>query len=128
MPKKTWFASSDLAGLPGLPSSREAVARKMARTNPRSRPRKGRGGGKEYHISSLPTDTQDALLRAAVDPAVPPPSVATLRSDLKDVSKLLTGLARNAQTNPEATRLREMRSSLIKAILLLNIELNGRHD
>lgn len=57
-----WFAIVELTGeLPGLPSSRRAISDKAKRENWQCRERQGRGGGLEYHISSLPQETQRAL-------------------------------------------------------------------
>jgi hypothetical protein len=59
---KKWFSALELAGgFLGLPPSRRAIADKAKREKWESRPRQGRGGGLEYHISSLPVETQRAL-------------------------------------------------------------------
>jgi len=58
---KLWLTSSELAeaGLPGLPARRESVIRMAEREGwadyaSLCRPRAGRGGGLEYHVSLLP--------------------------------------------------------------------------
>jgi hypothetical protein len=51
------------AGFPGLTSSRRGLAAKAKREGWKSRKRQGRGGGLEYHISSLPLATQEHLSR-----------------------------------------------------------------
>ena len=56
-----WFSSRELAGVPGMPSSVGGTIRKGKKECWQSRPRTGRGGGFEYHISSLPKETQQAL-------------------------------------------------------------------
>jgi len=56
-----WFTSAELAGLPGLPGTQQNVKAKAKRENWQSRKRAGRGGGQEYHISSLPPDARAAL-------------------------------------------------------------------
>lgn len=56
-----WFSLSDIGGLPGLPSSRWGLKKKAIREAWQSRQRKAIGGGLEYHISSLPRETQQAL-------------------------------------------------------------------
>lgn len=61
-----WFVSTDLAGIHGLPATKSGVIRRAKAENWRSRPRQGRGGGREYHVSSLPKETQTFLLRVAV--------------------------------------------------------------
>ncbi len=56
-----WFTSAELAGLPGLPGTRRGVLKKACAESWQSRKRAGRGGGQEYHISSLPPETRAAL-------------------------------------------------------------------
>lgn len=56
---KEWFGLSELsAGFPGLPSSVRGLAKKAKREGWQSRKRHARGGGYEYHISSLPQEAQ----------------------------------------------------------------------
>lgn len=62
---REWYAPSELAGLPGLPKSRRAVQIMAKREAWKSRSRKGKGGGNEYHIASLPKETRYFLLRQA---------------------------------------------------------------
>ena len=66
-----WLSASLLVGLPGIPTTVQALNRKALRENWESRPRTGKGGGREYHISSLPAETQ-AALRGAGDHAPDP--------------------------------------------------------
>ncbi|KEQ19199.1 Mu transposase C-terminal domain-containing protein [Endozoicomonas numazuensis] len=56
-----WFTSSELESLGDLPSSARRVRERAIRENWQSRPRQAQGGGREYHISSLPKETQRAL-------------------------------------------------------------------
>lgn len=56
-----WFSALELAGLEGMPSTVSAVIRKAKKGLWNSQKRQGRGGGLEYHISSLPKETQRAL-------------------------------------------------------------------
>ncbi len=58
---KDYFCNLELAGLAGMPQTVSAVIRKAKKEHWQSRPRQGRGGGLEYHISSLPPETQLAL-------------------------------------------------------------------
>lgn len=53
---KEWFTAKELAEfkLPTLPSTERNIQLKSKRDCWKSRARSGRGGGKEYHISSLP--------------------------------------------------------------------------
>lgn len=56
-----WFSASELAGLPGLPGSDRGVERRAMREAWLRQRRAGRGGGFEFHISSLPSETQAHL-------------------------------------------------------------------
>jgi transposase InsO family protein len=58
-----WLSISEMIGLPGLPSSKRGINKKANKDNWRSRPRTARGGGLEYHISSLPAETQQYLAK-----------------------------------------------------------------
>lgn len=57
-----WYSAAELAELPGLPSTPQNVTARAKREGWRSRPRNGRGGGNEYAFSSLPPQTQAAIL------------------------------------------------------------------
>lgn len=99
---KLWYSPADLAelALPGLPATRENIARQAAREGwdrftSLARPRAGRGGGFEYHVSLLPTEARIALmgaergdgaadaLFAAPDPRPGLPSPAILQRDAR---------------------------------------------
>ncbi len=56
-----WYSSSELAGLPGVPSFRGNVTRKAVAEGWQFRQRNGRGGGREYSYDSLPAQTQAKL-------------------------------------------------------------------
>lgn len=61
-----YYTARELTGLPGLPGSIKGVIDRAKREGWQSRKRSGRGGGLEYHISSLPAETQSSLLDAAI--------------------------------------------------------------
>ena len=81
-----WYGAADLEALrlPGLPPSRQGIARKAAKEGWRRKPR---GQSLTYHVSSLPPRAFDALLSRIIDlpeidtdtdglfdlPAMPPP-------------------------------------------------------
>lgn len=57
-----WFSAHELAGLPGLPGEKSSVNRKANKEGWKRRQRKGvKGVAFEFHITSLPTETQEAL-------------------------------------------------------------------
>lgn len=64
-----WFTAAELArlALPGLPSAstpdgaRRVISRQAQKESWQSRDRAGRGGGREYHVSSLPDEARKAL-------------------------------------------------------------------
>ncbi|MBP8699724.1 MAG: Mu transposase C-terminal domain-containing protein [Syntrophorhabdaceae bacterium] len=59
---KEWFSAKELAGISGMPETERGVQKKAKKCLWLSRPRKGKGGGREYHISSLPKDTRTHLM------------------------------------------------------------------
>lgn len=66
---KDWYSAAELAGghgLPGLAATKSGVIRQARREGWTFRPRKGRGGGREYLIASLPQPAQ-AHLRGIAD-------------------------------------------------------------
>ena len=58
---RKWFTAKQLAGLPGQPLSVQGVNLRAKRESWETRPRHGRGGGREYLLDSLPIETQSAL-------------------------------------------------------------------
>lgn len=58
---KDWWAAAEIAGMRGAPATESAVIRRAKREHWFARYRQGQGGGKEYHLSSLPAETQAAL-------------------------------------------------------------------
>ncbi|NLW34882.1 MAG: transposase, partial [Syntrophorhabdus aromaticivorans] len=66
-----WHSAKELAGLPGIPGTERGVQIKAQQKSWQSRPRAGRGGGREYHISALPEATRIALLEREAGIAAP---------------------------------------------------------
>lgn len=58
---KAWYSPAELAGLPGLPGSARGVQLRAKRLGWKCRPRKGRGGGFEYHVDVLTVEAKVAL-------------------------------------------------------------------
>ncbi len=70
---KVWWTARSLAeaGLPGVSTSNKRVIEAAERDGWQSREREGRGGGREYHVSSLPAAAQRALARRTVAAEMP---------------------------------------------------------
>lgn len=84
-PVRDWYAAQDLAGMPGMPGTRQNVIARAKREGWASRPRAGRGGGLEYAFEALPTATRRALQAQQLELALndvstaavaPPPAAA----------------------------------------------------
>jgi putative transposase len=82
---KEWLTSSEIAAarLPDLPQTRQGIELMIAqcgwRSTSQARPRAGRGGGYEYHISLLPPGAQLRLRQA---PAAETWEIARARKNL----------------------------------------------
>ncbi len=61
---KEWYSAKELAGLPGMPETVQGVLKKAEIWQ--SQPRTGKGGGREYHLSSFPEETRTHLLVESV--------------------------------------------------------------
>ena len=61
-----WFSLKELAGLPGIPGTPDGIRYRATKEQWCCRKRSGHGGGKEYHIDSLPAATKAALLDQAI--------------------------------------------------------------
>ena len=57
---KSYYSAQELVelNLAGLPTSKKAILNKATKEMWESRKRKGKGGGFEYHLHSLPPETQ----------------------------------------------------------------------
>ena len=71
-----WFTAKELAGMPGMPGTERAIQISAKRHNWPFRKRSGRGGGREYPLSCLPPETQEAYVRSLT-----PEAVSRLSSD-----------------------------------------------
>ncbi len=61
MTDEQYYSAQELAGLAGMPSTKRSVNRLASDNNWASRPRIGKGGGKEYPLSALPEETRTYL-------------------------------------------------------------------
>jgi transposase InsO family protein len=62
---REWYSAAELAGLPGLPGTARRISARAQRDHWQHRPRRARGGGREYHISALPRETRAHLAAQA---------------------------------------------------------------
>lgn len=81
-PHQEWWTAQEIAdaALPDLPETRQGLdahAKRLGwRDTPQfARPRKGRGGGWEYHWKLFPSRAQAALLKAVAEPVVAEPQM-----------------------------------------------------
>lgn len=92
---REWFTAAELAGVPGLPSTERGVQKTAEAKTWQWRPREGRGGGREYHVSALPARSRAALARQAVDGATNALVVAAVSEQRK--AKLRATIAEAAR-------------------------------
>ncbi|OOF36742.1 hypothetical protein BKK49_11785 [Rodentibacter rarus] len=96
--EKVWFTAKELEGLNGLPSHATNITRKAKNENWITREAKGvKGGGFEYHISSLPKQAQMSLgFRDGIE---------VIKSNLRDAAEKHAikekGFADFSQVNPD---------------------------
>ncbi|MDO8837980.1 MAG: Mu transposase C-terminal domain-containing protein [Parvibaculum sp.] len=66
--KCLWFSAQELAGLglPAIAGTERGVQLQATREGWQSRPREGRGGGREYHLTSLPEAARIELALRAI--------------------------------------------------------------
>ena len=83
---KAWLSPSELvaAGLPGLPGTVQRINARATREGWVARQRKAIGGGREYHVDSLPEAARKALAAPA---DVTPKEVAVAGNDTRFLSK-----------------------------------------
>ncbi len=114
---KEWFSTSTLAGVAGLPSSVMGVLKKSQKEAWKSQPRSGRGGGNEYHVSSLPVTTQAALLRADLKAKKASKPAAVIKGPANKTA-LLESIWANYEKAPQSKKDKAQKS--LNALLLKN--------
>lgn len=62
---KDYYSAQEIAEITGM--SKAGILKKATRENWRNRPRKGQGGGKEFHIDSLPKEARSILAKQAAE-------------------------------------------------------------
>lgn len=61
------YSAQEISGICGLPKTASGVSRRAKKENWTWRLKKGKGGGKEYLLASLPVDMQDHLIKLAAE-------------------------------------------------------------
>lgn len=94
-----WYSAKELAGLPGLPGTERNVREYAKRHGWEGQQRLG-SKAIEYAFSVLPTETQNALLLAQTDNAVPTPAstVASQPEEQRPGQQQLTDAQRQVMT------------------------------
>lgn len=86
---KEWFSIQELLGISGLPNSDRGIMKKADREQWQKRQREGvKGKAYEYHLHSLPPETQKQLRLNAALAAMPQPSAVVTRDDPELVYRL----------------------------------------
>lgn len=104
---REWWTAKELADLklPGLPATERGVQTKAAAEGWKSRPRAGRGGGTEYHLSALPSPAQVALT-LAMQKAPAPAEAAAEGADQPSRDQLWAWYAEAPQAKKDAAKKR----------------------
>ncbi len=110
-PDQQHFSVSELAGLPGMPTTARRVLERAKREAWPARPRLGRGGGSEYPISCLPALTQAALAEKVLSaaPASSALSISTATDAWASFSSPRGAPTANGVRTPAAGALPEQR-------------------
>jgi len=119
---REWYSNAELDGVPGIPSTRHWRSKVAKRDGWRARPRKGQGGGTEYHIKSLPQPAQDYLIRQHYTPAetadalpatqtAQPPAPAPASAQPRDLAPVV--IPTNAELTDWQRRTRDARLLLL---------------
>jgi putative transposase len=111
--KKEWFSIDELMhfNLVGLPDARRTFVRLTEKENWKKRPRNARGGGFEYHISSLPIEARLELINKQ--------GIAH-NSNKQEQSKEYQSLVAKAQTCNTTKKL--LKVALVKEAIVNKIE------
>ena len=119
---KEWYSSKELMGLPGLPSTQQRITEKAKREGWKKRARAGKGGGWEYHYTSLPAAAQAQLAPKIIESMKG-------RAGADDIDPLgeepfsynAENLWRWVETRPQRLRDQGMeRATLLREVMALN--------
>ncbi|HBE44244.1 MAG TPA: hypothetical protein DDW17_02015 [Deltaproteobacteria bacterium] len=124
---KEWYSVKELAGAPGMPGTKRAIQIKAKKCLWQSRPRTDKGGGREYHISSLPEETRLYLTSqstTSLASITPPSHITTLPEQA-----LAPTLPERVPVLPAATTEKARRIALARMDLLrIWQEYRSTHD
>lgn len=116
-----WFSTAELAGLPGISKYQRGVRLVADREKWQSRPR-SKGKGLEYHLSSLPMETQAALLKQHAPSQI---AVIPAAEESKDFSYDPQDLWTHYDSKPQKQKKEaERRLSLLLQVMTL-VEVGG---
>lgn len=120
-----WFLPREIAGIPGMPGTERAVQYIAKTKGWPFRPRQGRGGGREYHISSLPEATRLHLAAKSIKAGHGISEEIAARVARRHVEererRLIAGekrLAAYSALLPEQRRVADARADVVKALEL----------
>jgi transposase InsO family protein len=111
--------------LPGMPGTIRGIGKRAKKESWNARPRSGKGGGLEYHLTSLPEAARNELVRRAQPPllalpapvstalVVPKPAEIDLAARKAEGDALAAHLRGNAQARMDAKR--ELLAAIIRA-------------
>lgn len=99
-----WYSAAELAGLSGMPGTDRAIQLRAKREEWSTRKRQGRGGGNEYHLSSLPAETQAALIRFQNNEETPAPSFQDYEEQHESFTYDRAQLWANFESKPESMK------------------------
>ena len=129
---KSWFSPAELAGLPGLQNTKRGINKLLKTVAWESRPRAGRGGGREYSINALPEITrrylfsQEAQSHGDLAPRInesrspvliEPQAIGDMKDWQRDV--MHARLAVLAWVDHIATEYRSKHEAIIKSLALI---------
>jgi len=129
-----WFSASELAGLPGLPGSDRGIERRAIREAWLRQRRAGRGGGFEFHISSLPAETQAHLkgqretTLIEQSPAAKAGAIEGAKLELKERIETEAARARRLESLKKSASLNETAQRRIDAKLAILSALERYHQ
>ncbi|SDH96668.1 DNA-binding protein, partial [Roseospirillum parvum] len=115
MTGREWFTAAELAdlSLPTLPGTERNIRARATREGWQHRERQGRGGGREFHISSLPSAAKAKLVMASAPASAPAGGPTKAQMSRTDAWRWYDGLPDKKKNTAE------WRLSVLNAVLAL---------